>query len=141
MTSKAAALPSHRVTPAIVAGHGDFAAGMVSAVEQIVGQTDLLIPLSNRSLSSAGIEQALRAIVDEHDVVVIFTDLPGGSATIAASRLVRDRKDLVLITGASLPMLLHYATTVMTSGADMARGAVERATLAMRTISGKGEKV
>ena len=45
---------------AIVAAHGDFAAGFVSAVEQITGRGDLFLPMTNAGLGAAEIEQALR---------------------------------------------------------------------------------
>ena len=46
--------PDQAVTPvAVIAAHGDLAAGLVSAVEQITGRGALFVPLSNRELSSA----------------------------------------------------------------------------------------
>ena len=48
------------VPRAIVAGHGDFAAGLVSAVEQITGRGGQLIAISVRDLTVADIEQLLR---------------------------------------------------------------------------------
>ena len=57
--------PSASPTPptaprAIVAGHGDFAAGLVSAVEQITGRGAQLIPVSVQRLSVEDIEELLR---------------------------------------------------------------------------------
>lgn len=124
---------------AIVAGHAEFAEGMLSAVRQIMGQNDTLIPFTNSGLSAVGIEQALRDVVNEHKAQVIFTDLPGGSCTIAASRLVRERDDVVLVTGTSLPMLLHWVTAGGGSDipSEMVRGTVERATNSIRIVAGK----
>ena len=49
---------------ALVAGHGDFAAGMVSAVHQITGRGDAFVSLSNRDMSAADVERAMREQVD-----------------------------------------------------------------------------
>ena len=93
---------------AIVAGHGDFAAGVVSAVAQITGRGALLVPVTNRGLGAGDIEALLRDAAAAARVRVIFTDLPAGSCTIAARRLLRDRPDLSLVTGANLPTVLDY---------------------------------
>jgi PTS system N-acetylgalactosamine-specific IIA component len=93
---------------AVVAGHGDFAAGLVSAIEQITGRGDRLRTLSNRGLGPAEIEAELRAIVDAAPVRVIFTDLPAGSCTIAARRVLRERPALRLVVGANLPAVIDF---------------------------------
>ena len=93
---------------AVVAGHGDFAAGLVSAVAQITGRGDLLLTVTNRGLGPAEIDAALRAAVSHASVRVIFTDLPAGSCTIASRRLLRERPDLRLVTGANLPAVIDF---------------------------------
>ena len=92
---------------AIVAGHGELAAGLVSAVAQITGRDAALVPLSNRGLGAASLEEHLREAV-EQGARVIFTDLPGGSWTLAARRLMRERADVVLVTGVNLAALLDF---------------------------------
>ena len=94
---------------AIVAGHGTFAEGILSAVEQIAGRADRFVALSNAGLEPGAIESLLRDTIAAHGSTIIFTDLPAGSCTIAARRIQRDRPDLVLVTGAALPTVLSYA--------------------------------
>ena len=78
---------------AIVAGHGTFADGMLSALEQITGRGDVFIGVTNRGLSAQGVEALLRERLAESEAVVIFTDLPAGSCTMAAaSRLCLHRR-------------------------------------------------
>ena len=96
---------SHR---AVVAGHGDFAAGLVSAVVQITGRDDVYFPVSNRGLSAQDVERVMRERVAETGATVIFTDLPAGSCTMAARRLLRERPDVVLVTGTNLATLLDF---------------------------------
>jgi PTS system N-acetylgalactosamine-specific IIA component len=80
----------------------------VSAVAQITGRGDVFLPLSNRELSADDLERVLRDLVETTGVRVIFTDLPAGSCTIAARRLLRGRPDLVLVTGANVAALLDF---------------------------------
>lgn len=93
---------------AIVAGHGALPAGLVSAVEQITGRGNALIPFSNTGLGREEIEAGLRDLLALHDVKVVFTDLPGGSATVAARRVLRDTPGLMIVTGVSLAALVDF---------------------------------
>ena len=92
---------------AVVAGHGAFADGVISAVHQITGRGELFVGVSNRDLGASELEQSLRRLA-EAGITVIFTDLPAGSATIAARRVLRDHPALQLVTGASVPVLLEW---------------------------------
>ncbi len=110
---------------AIVAAHGDLAAGLVDAVRCIIGRSDVFVALTNRDLTREALEAAIRHVIDETGARVVFTDLPAGSWTMAARRVQREIPDLVVVTGASLPVLLDFAC----SGAgtpDAARHAAER---------------
>lgn len=93
---------------AIVAGHGALPAGLVSAVEQITGRGNALIPFSNTGLGREEIEGGLRDLIALHDVKLIFTDLPGGSATLAARRVLHDTPGLVIVTGVGLAALVDF---------------------------------
>lgn len=111
---------------AIVAGHGDFAAGMLSAVEQITGRGAAFVGMTNRSLGAADLLAQLSQLVDAHDARVIFTDLPAGSCTIAARRLQKERPDLVVVVGANLAALLDFvfaeSTTAVAAGHAAEKG-------------------
>lgn len=122
---------------AIVAGHGDFAAGLVSAVEQITGRGGRLIPISVQSLGVEDIEALLRARMMESNVRVIFTDLQAGSCTMASRRILRGLDDAVLIAGANLPMLLDFVFAEGRGGPDAARHAAERGRAAI-AVHGAG---
>jgi N-acetylgalactosamine PTS system EIIA component len=111
---------------AIVAGHGDFAAGLVSAVEQITGRGAQLIPVSVQGLSVEDIERLLRTRMQEANVRVIFTDLQAGSCTMASRRILRGMDDAVLIAGTNLPTLLDFVFADARTPLDAARHAAER---------------
>jgi PTS system N-acetylgalactosamine-specific IIA component len=110
---------------AIVVGHGEFSAGLASAVQQITGMADQFICLSNTGMAPGDIELALRSHLSD-GVSVIFTDLPAGSATMAARRVARDRPELVLVSGVNLATLLDFVCSSTASPAEAARGAAER---------------
>ncbi len=126
-------VPVALVPVALVAAHGDLAAGLRSAVEQITGRGALLDVLSNRDLSGAEIEAAIRERLAAASAHVVFTDLPAGSCAMAARRVQRDRPELTVVTGTNLSTLLDFVCTaggtcggeVMTAAG--ARAAAERA--------------
>ena len=116
---------------AIVAGHGSFPQGIVSAVEQITGFGNVFIPLSNSDLSGEGIEERIRDRATEFGIKVFFTDLPAGSATIAVRRMMRDTTGIILVTGANLATLLEFVFREEESPGDAARHAVEKGKIAL----------
>jgi len=122
---------------AIVAGHGEFAAGLVSAVEQITGRGGQLIAVSVAKLGVEDIEKLLRSRMQESNVKVIFTDLQAGSCTMASRRILRGVDDAVLIAGTNLPTLLDFVFSEAKSPAEAARHAAERGKSAI-TAHGAG---
>jgi PTS system N-acetylgalactosamine-specific IIA component len=122
---------------AIVAGHGDFANGLVSAVQQITGRGDQLIGVSVAKLCVEDIENLLRQKMAELHVRVIFTDLQAGSCTMAARRILRGMDDAVLVAGANLPMLLDFVFSEGRNAPEAARHAAERGRVAI-TAHGAG---
>jgi PTS system N-acetylgalactosamine-specific IIA component len=124
MSSAGAATPSR--PRAIVAGHGEFAPGLVSAVQQITGRGDQLIAVSVHHLGVEDIEELLRQRMLETGVRVIFTDLQAGSCTMASRRILRGMRDAVLVAGANLPTLLDFVFAEDRTAPDAARHAAER---------------
>lgn len=123
---------------ALVAGHGDFAAGLVSAAVAITGSGDAFVTMTNRDLSADDIEQRMRELVTERGVRVIFTDLPAGSCTIAARRILRTHADVTLVTGANLAALLHFVSHGAGTAHEAALGAAERARGAVLVVGSPG---
>jgi len=111
---------------AIVVGHGEFAGGLVSAVGQICGMADKLVVLSMMGMTPEDIESTIRQHLDRTGARVIFTDLPAGSATIAARRIVRDDPGIVLVSGVNLATLLDFVFSTDQPPTHAARAAAER---------------
>jgi PTS system N-acetylgalactosamine-specific IIA component len=136
-------IPSHGDPPstvaprAIVAGHGEFAAGLVSAVEQITGRGAQLIAVAVQKLSVEDIESLLRDRMLQTQVRVIFTDLQAGSCTMASRRILRGMDDAVLIAGTNLPILLDFVFAEGRTAPEAARHAAERGRAAI-SVHGAG---
>jgi PTS system N-acetylgalactosamine-specific IIA component len=126
------------VPRALVAGHGEFAVGIVSAVEQITGRGAVLVALTNRGLGGDEIVRVLRDAVTAAGAHVIFTDLPAGSWTIAARRVQRDRPDVVVVTGANLPALLDFVFQTHCTSDEAARHSADKGRGAMLVLGSSG---
>lgn len=110
----------------IVCGHGAFAEGLISAVDQITGKGAVLFGISNREFGGAELELLLRAELARTGARALFTDLPAGSATLAARKVLRDTPGIVLVTGTNLGVLLDFVFHANEGVADAARQAAER---------------
>ena len=120
----------------LVAGHGDFAAGIVSAVHQITGRGEAFVVLSNRDMSASDVERTMREQVDAGAIDVIFTDLPAGSCTMAARRLQRERPAVVLVTGTNLATLLDFVFHPDVPATEAARHAADKGRSALAVTGG-----
>ena len=126
------------VVRAIIAGHGDFAAGLISAVDAITGRGNQFHAISGRGHSAASLEELLRSTIERTGVHVVFTDLHAGSCTMAARRVLRDRQDVLFVAGANLPMLLDFAMSSASEPMEAARHAIERGRAAISSVGGGG---
>jgi PTS system N-acetylgalactosamine-specific IIA component len=129
-----------RVQPArraLVAGHADFAAGLVSAVDLITGQGAQLVPIQVRGLCGDDIKTLLLESLRASGARVIFTDLQAGSCTMAARRVLRELGEGTLVAGANLPMLLDFVLSREPDAAAAATAAAERGRAAV-SVHGAG---
>jgi len=122
---------------AIVMGHGDFASGLISAVDQISGRGRLLMPVAVKQLGVEDIEALLRKEMLASGIRVIFTDLQAKSCTMASRRILRGMDDAVLIAGTNLPMLLDFVFADTLPPPEAARHAADRGRTSI-TVHGAG---
>lgn len=116
---------------AIVAGHGSFASGIISAVDQITGKGAAFMPMSNTGLCLDDIQETLARAVDSTGARVVFTDLPAGSCTMAVRRMIRARPGVLLVTGINLSLLLDFAMQESVDPVTAVQGAIERGRASM----------
>lgn len=121
---------------ALVAGHADFAAGLVSAVDAITGLGNRLVPIQVRGMCGDEIQALLREKLAESGARVIFTDLHAGSCTMAARRVLHDVPGVLLVAGANLPMLLDFVLSPEPDPLVAANTAAERGRAAVSVHGG-----
>ncbi len=110
----------------LIVAHGTFARGLIDAVRAITGaDEDALVALSNTGRSPEQLAADIEACVREGRWVV-FTDMQVGSCAFTARRLCRSRGDLVVVTGANLPMLLDFVVNRELPAAELAQRALSR---------------
>lgn len=124
---------------AIVAGHGDFAAGLLSAVGQITGREDVFVGMTQRDLSAQDVERVMGELLSSLGITVIFTDLPAGSCTMAARRLQRQHPELVLVMGTNLATLLDFVFADDVSPGEAALHAAEKGRAALVVKGGTAD--
>lgn len=94
--------------PALVVMHEDLAAAAVAAVGAVYGESGGLEALSNRGLSREGLQAAIDGKVAAWGVPgIVCVDFFGGSPHVAAACVARTR-DILVVTGSHLGMLLDY---------------------------------
>lgn len=93
----------------VVLAHGELARALVAAVEQISGIRDALVPVSNTGCDRALLEERLREAIAGQPALV-FVDLPSGSCFIAAMHASGALgRDVRVVTGMNLSMLIDFA--------------------------------
>jgi PTS system mannose-specific IIA component len=95
--------------PALLVMHADLAAALLRAAETVYGPVDGVDVLSNEGLSRDALEHAIDDRVKAWTGGgLVLTDFPGGSCHQCGVSAVRGRKEVALVTGLNLPILLDY---------------------------------
>lgn len=115
----------------VIVSHAAVAQALVTAVTNITGVTDALVPVSNDGYDRDALFAALTAAVGQTPAV-LFTDLPGGSCLTGAATFAHGRSDLAVVTGVNLAMLLDFVFHRDLSPADAAQRVAAAGTKAIR---------
>jgi mannose/fructose-specific phosphotransferase system component IIA len=91
----------------IVVGHGDLAAALIGAVEQISGPGSGLVAISNADCDRGRLEERIINAATPGPSLV-FIDLPSGSCHFAAMHRLHAVSDVRVVTGVNLAMLLDF---------------------------------
>lgn len=91
----------------VVAAHGDLAAGLVRAVEEVSGVRGALVPVSNVDCDRGELERRIAEAMGDGPGVV-FVDMPSGSCLFAALHDLRSWTGVRVVTGVNLAMLLDF---------------------------------
>ena len=104
----------------VVISHGRLAAELILSAEMIIGPMDKVRSVNidrQTSPDTAGkqLHTAVAAVGDDHDGVIILTDLFGGTPTNLSVELLH-RGQIEIVTGVNLPMVLKFASARLTKG-------------------------
>lgn len=97
----------------VITGHGNFATGLTSSVKLIAGEpknyqsVDFL-----ESYSPADLERELKKAFDglaDCDGIIVMSDLAGGSPFKVAVTVAQEYKNIQVIGGTNLPMILEIS--------------------------------
>lgn len=91
----------------VVAAHGELAAGLVRAAEEISGVRGALVPVSNMDCDRGELERRIAEAMGDGPGVV-FVDMPSGSCLFAALHDLRGWTGVRVVTGVNLAMLLDF---------------------------------
>lgn len=102
-------MSKERTIKGIIIGHGGLAQALLDAAEKIIGPQDEVETLSNAGLSGGALcDRIVRLCKKSRKDQIVFVDLPGGSCTISCMRVLRKRKNVHILCGMNLPMLLEF---------------------------------
>lgn len=107
----------------VVVCHGDLAAALVTAVEQITGLTGHLVPVTNTGCDRDSLEARIADAIAGAPAVV-FIDMASGSCLFAALHRFRGDPNVKVVTGVNLAMLIDFAFHVEESPTEAVARAV-----------------
>ena len=95
----------------IVATHGRLGEELIRTAERIAGPQKQLVFVSNEGLSvealADAVDESLRGC-DAPEGIIIMTDIPGGSPTLACRTLRLEGRRAWVVSGVNLPMVLAF---------------------------------
>lgn len=104
-------------------GHSDFAHSAVKSAEQIIGEQQNYICISNRGRSADDMETEINRVLETNDFehCFIFVDFYGSSTTVPAVKAGRSFSNVTVIFGYNLPMVIDFFLHRVKKGPDALR--------------------
>ena len=97
-----------KIVRGVVLAHGTMAQGLVDAVGRISGVTDdALVGISNDGKSPDMLQSEVEDLLGQGPII-IFTDLPSGSCAVTARICCQAEREVAIISGVNLPVLLDF---------------------------------
>jgi mannose/fructose-specific phosphotransferase system component IIA len=122
----------------IIATHGNLGEELIRTAERIAGPQERLHFVSNEGLSVEALAEAIDERVrccDVRDGIIIMTDIPGGSPTLACRSLRHEGLSAWVVSGANLPMVLAFILCRESMGPEEAAKAIAgRASKAIEVV-------
>ncbi|MGL5507234.1 MAG: hypothetical protein ACRDB0_04945 [Paraclostridium sp.] len=104
----------------IITGHGNFASGLKSSLDLIVGNFDFVkfIDFTEEKSPDTLKKEIINWIDGEDRKIYIFTDLVGGTPFKVSSELTLEYSNIEVLCGTNLPMLVE-SSMMMSLGCDI----------------------
>lgn len=122
----------------ILASHGELATGMKNSLKMIIGDVSQVEALAAYGDDGVNFREAIEERLNgkrDDEVLVIATDIPGGSVNTEVMDLARKRKNVFVVTGMNLPLILEIATAGDSVDGDRINGALRQARESMKNCS------
>ena len=94
--------------------HEQVAISFKKALEKILGRQDHLYPYTNLVDALPVLAQKINADINNlhPDYIVCFVDLAGGSCWSLANMIGKQHKNVTIIAGVNMPMLVSYLSNM-----------------------------
>lgn len=99
----------------IITGHGNFASGLKSSLDFIVGDYDFVKTIDFiESKTPKELKSDIKKVLDDFlgDRIYIFTDLAGGTPFKVSCELALDNDKVEVFCGTNLPMIVESAMMI-----------------------------
>jgi mannose/fructose-specific phosphotransferase system component IIA len=96
---------------AVIISHGNLSEAVLEVLFQIAGEQEDIIAISNTGRDLKQMEEDLQNALGrlkDCDEVIFFSDLRGGSCSLICERLLKENRNLALMTGYNLPVLIEF---------------------------------
>jgi mannose/fructose-specific phosphotransferase system component IIA len=118
----------------VVVSHAGLAPALLDAVRKITGLSDGLVAVSNEGCDREALERKVAEAVGDAPAVV-FVDLPSGSCLLASARYLRTHRQVAVVAGVNLPMLVDFVYHREVSPEAAAERAVATGAKALKVIA------
>ena len=97
----------------LVLGHGNLAQALVDASIRITGDCEQIYTLPSSDYAARQLQAEIANLIESKNLtsgLYIFVCLKGGSYWNAAVRIAREYKNVKVISGVNLPLILSFIT-------------------------------
>lgn len=94
----------------MIVGHGTFSSSLLESATLMTGKLDGVWSLElDATETPESFKERVGALVSEHQIQIVLSDMVGGTPDNVAKLVSKDHKDLTVIGGVNLPLLLVLA--------------------------------
>ena len=93
-----------------IISHGDIAESLIQGVHNILGAQEDVYTFSNQDDSLPVLADKIQTVINDNGnkYIVCFSDLKGGSCWTLANMIQKNNKNMTIMSGVNLPMLITY---------------------------------